>query len=88
MIMELILVLYGIPEAARLFNLFMDGEMSRLGYARTEIEPCLYFKFVDSGFLYVDKLTTWPHSQGVRRFLTKCSLPICEACSGSITRVK
>ena len=35
-------------------NQFMGGEMSRLGYSRSEIDPCLYFKFLDSGFLYVD----------------------------------
>ena len=51
--MELVLALYGLPEAARLFNDYVNVNMEKRGYTRSDIDPCLFFKFLGNDFIFV-----------------------------------
>ena len=45
--------MYGLPEAAKLFNDFVNEQMKSKGYSRSEIGPCLFFKFIGTEYVYV-----------------------------------
>ena len=56
---ELMYALYGMPDSGRLFNDHLHNFISNLGYERSLVDPCLYFKRISDVdliifILYVD----------------------------------
>ena len=58
---ELQYALYGIPDSGKIFNDHLHDFVSRLGYTRSLVDPCLYFKSISDKdliifILYVDDI--------------------------------
>jgi len=58
---ELMYALYGMPDSGRLFNDYLHNFINNLGYERSLVDPCLYFKRISDTdliifILYVDDI--------------------------------
>ena len=50
---ELMYALYGIPDSGKLFNDYLNSFISNLGYERSSVDVCLYFKRISDTDLII-----------------------------------